>query len=71
MNDSIASMIEHKTVLLDEAVKAMLVDPDGFYVDGTFGRGGHCAQLLSCLSERGQVIAIDKDPQAITAGIEI
>lgn len=70
MNDSIASMIEHKTVLLDEAVKAMLVDPDGFYVDGTFGRGGHCAQLLSCLSERGQVIAIDKDPQAITAGIE-
>ena len=39
----------------------MVVDPDGFYVDGTFGRGGHTAELLSRLSVKGSVIAIDKD----------
>ena len=68
MNNSLDAMIEHKTVLLDEAVEAMLVDPSGLYVDGTFGRGGHSAELLSRLSDDGQVIAIDKDPQAISAG---
>ena len=68
MNNSLDAMIEHKTVLLDEAVEAMLVDPSGLYVDGTFGRGGHSAELLSRLSDEGQVIAIDKDPQAISAG---
>lgn len=68
MNNFLDAMIEHKTVLLDEAVEAMLVDPSGLYVDGTFGRGGHSAELLSRLSDDGQVIAIDKDPQAISAG---
>lgn len=68
MNNSLDAMIEHKTVLLDEAVEALLVDPSGLYVDGTFGRGGHSAELLSRLSDDGQVIAIDKDPQAISAG---
>ena len=68
MNNSLDAMIEHKTVLLDEAVEAMLVDPSGLYVDGTFGRGGHSAELLSRLSDDGRVIAIDKDPQAISAG---
>ena len=68
MNNSLDARIEHKTVLLDEAVEALLVDPSGLYVDGTFGRGGHSAELLSRLSDDGQVIAIDKDPQAISAG---
>jgi 16S rRNA (cytosine1402-N4)-methyltransferase len=63
-------MTQHTTVLLSEAVDALLVDPNGSYVDGTFGRGGHCAELLSRLSEKGSVIAIDKDPQAISAGLD-
>lgn len=63
-------MTQHTTVLLKEAVDALLVDPDGSYVDGTFGRGGHCSELLSRLSDKGSVIAIDKDPQAISAGLD-
>ena len=59
---------EHTTVLLHEAVDALVIDPDGFYVDGTFGRGGHTAELLSKLSDQGRVLAIDKDPQAIESG---
>ena len=59
---------QHTTVLLGEAVDALVIDPHGFYVDGTFGRGGHTAELLSRLSDRGRVLAIDKDPQAIEAG---
>ena len=63
-------MTQHTTVLLKEAVDALIVDPDGSYVDGTFGRGGHCSELLSRLSDKGSVIAIDKDPQAISAGLD-
>lgn len=59
---------EHTTVLLHEAVDALVVDPDGFYVDGTFGRGGHTTELLSKLSAEASVVAIDKDPQAIAEG---
>jgi len=59
---------EHTTVLLHEAVDALVVDPGGFYVDGTFGRGGHTAELLSKLSAEALVVAIDKDPQAIAEG---
>ncbi len=59
---------EHTTVLLQEAVDALVIDPNGFYVDGTFGRGGHTAELLARLSARASVVAIDKDPQAIAEG---
>lgn len=55
----------HITVLLDEAVRELVQDPDGFYIDGTFGRGGHSALVLEQLSETGQLMAIDKDPEAI------
>ena len=61
-------MAEHSTVLLQEAIDALVVDPDGLYVDGTFGRGGHTAELLSRLSVKGSVIAIDKDLDAIASG---
>lgn len=61
---------EHTTVLLEEAVEALVTDADGFYVDGTFGRGGHSAELLSKVSKNGIVLAIDKDPQAIESGRE-
>lgn len=56
---------KHITVLLDEAVKSLVQNPDGFYIDGTFGRGGHSALVLEQLSEQGQLMAIDKDPEAI------
>ena len=58
----------HTSVLLHEAIDALVTDPDGFYVDGTFGRGGHTAELLEQLSDMGSVLAIDKDPQAIAVG---
>lgn len=57
--------VEHATVLRDEAVAALVTDPNGFYVDGTFGRGGHSAAILERLSSGGRLLAIDKDPQAI------
>ena len=55
----------HDSVLLNEAVDALVVDPDGCYVDGTFGRGGHSRAILSRLSSKGRLLVIDKDPQAI------
>ncbi len=55
----------HATVLLDEAVEALLTTDDGFYVDGTFGRGGHSGRLLQRLSSGGSLLAIDRDAQAV------
>lgn len=57
----------HTTVLLNEAVEALWVQPDGFYIDGTFGRGGHSRLILQRLGAEGQLLAIDKDRQAIAA----
>jgi 16S rRNA (cytosine1402-N4)-methyltransferase len=59
---------DHFTVLLHETVEGCVVDPDGIYVDGTFGRGGHSELLLSKLSEQGRLFGIDKDPLAIATG---
>ncbi|WP_415897607.1 16S rRNA (cytosine(1402)-N(4))-methyltransferase RsmH [Neptuniibacter sp. QD57_21] len=56
---------KHITVLLNEAVEALVQDTSGFYVDGTFGRGGHSALVLDQLAEDGQLMGIDKDPTAI------
>ncbi|HPY39638.1 MAG TPA: 16S rRNA (cytosine(1402)-N(4))-methyltransferase RsmH [Thiolinea sp.] len=55
----------HTTVLLVEAVSALNIKPDGLYVDGTYGRGGHSAQILEQLNQEGRLLAIDKDPTAI------
>ena len=57
----------HISVLLDEAIQALAIDPDGVYIDCTFGRGGHSSQILSQLSPNGRLIAIDRDPTAIEA----
>ncbi len=59
------SDLTHKAVLLNEAVDALAIEPAGLYVDGTFGRGGHSQQILNQLGDSGQLIAFDKDPQAI------
>ena len=55
----------HVPVLRDEAVSALVTDPDGHYVDCTYGRGGHAAMILSQLSEKGRLLVIDKDTTAI------
>jgi len=57
----------HTTVLLHEAVDALVTLPDGIYVDGTFGRGGHTRELLSRLGPGARVIGIDRDPVAVAA----
>ncbi len=58
---------QHTTVLLGEAIDALVTTPDGIYVDGTFGRGGHSRALLARLSPRGRVVAIDRDLSAVEA----
>jgi len=63
-----SSFGQHVTVLLDEAVESLITDVNGFYVDGTFGRGGHSAKVLGGLSEGGRLLAIDKDEQAVAVG---
>jgi 16S rRNA (cytosine1402-N4)-methyltransferase len=55
----------HQTVLLREAVEALVTERDGCYVDGTFGRGGHSREILSELGEGGRLLAVDKDPEAL------
>src|SRR5690554_2918345 len=56
---------QHITVLLEEAVTALVHDASGIYVDGTFGRGGHSARILEQLAPAGQLLAIDKDLAAV------
>ncbi len=58
----------HVSVLLEEAIEALAPRPDGIYVDGTFGRGGHSRALLQRLGPQGRVIAFDRDPEAIAHG---
>ncbi|MEO8526891.1 MAG: 16S rRNA (cytosine(1402)-N(4))-methyltransferase RsmH [Caldimonas sp.] len=60
-----AAAAEHITVLLQEAVEALVTTPEGLYVDGTFGRGGHTRAILAQLAATGRLIAIDRDPQAV------
>lgn len=61
----------HITVMLHEAVQALAIRPDGVYVDGTFGRGGHSRLILSQLGEGGRLWVFDKDPRAIAAAQEL
>lgn len=55
----------HIPVLLNESINSLKIDPDGSYVDCTMGKGGHSAAILERLSERGRLIGIDRDPDAI------
>jgi 16S rRNA (cytosine1402-N4)-methyltransferase len=55
----------HRSVLLDSAVDLLVKDPEGVYVDGTFGRGGHSRLILEHLGTGGRLIGIDKDPEAL------
>ncbi|MBF0675448.1 16S rRNA (cytosine(1402)-N(4))-methyltransferase RsmH [Pseudomonas sp.] len=62
------STFRHITVLLEEAVAALAIQPDGCYLDGTFGRGGHSRLILQHLGAHGRLLGFDKDPQAIATG---
>ena len=59
------SSLQHTTVLLDEAVDALITDADATYIDATFGRGGHSKLILSKLNRSGRLVVFDKDPAAI------
>ena len=61
-------MDEHTPVLAAETLAALALEADGYYVDATFGRGGHTALVLQALGREGRVLALDRDPQAIAAG---
>ena len=63
--------LQHRTVLLDEAVEALVTRADGTYVDGTFGRGGHSRLVLEKLGTAGRLISFDKDPLAIATAQQI
>jgi 16S rRNA (cytosine1402-N4)-methyltransferase len=66
--------LQHRTVLLDEAVDALALDgarAGGLYIDGTFGRGGHSRLILSRLNAAGRLVAFDKDPQAIATAEQV
>lgn len=60
----------HISVLLKESVDALNINPDGIYVDGTLGGGGHSLEILKRLSESGKLIGIDRDTEAIKAAMQ-
>lgn len=69
--DQVVSPFRHTSVLLEGAVDTLIHNPDGVYLDGTFGRGGHSRLILSRLGEQGRLMAMDRDPQAIAAAAEV
>ncbi|SEQ92882.1 16S rRNA (cytosine1402-N4)-methyltransferase [Solimonas aquatica] len=60
-----ATVNSHKPVMLKEALAGLALRSDGFYLDGTFGRGGHSAAILEQLGPEGRLLALDQDPQAV------
>jgi 16S rRNA (cytosine1402-N4)-methyltransferase len=61
----------HVSVLLEEAVEALAVKPDGCYLDATFGRGGHSRRILTRLGPTGRLLALDRDPAAVAVARSI
>lgn len=62
---------QHVSVLLNESIDGLAIKPDGTYIDGTFGRGGHSRTILSRLGPDGRLFSIDRDPQAIAEANKI
>ena len=61
---------QHKSVLLEETVSSLNIKPDGIYVDGTLGGGGHSLEICKQLSDKGRLIGIDQDDAAIAAAAQ-
>ena len=67
MKEETPSAGPHVPVLLEAVLQGLNIRPDGCYVDGTFGRGGHSRAILRLLGSQGRLLAIDRDPQAVAA----
>lgn len=63
-------MPRHQPVLMREALDALALREGGWYVDGTYGRGGHSAAILARIDSQGRLLALDKDPEAVAHGRE-
>jgi 16S rRNA (cytosine1402-N4)-methyltransferase len=61
----VTQQYSHQPVLLKEVLAGLSIQPDGIYVDGTFGRGGHAGAILAMLGPEGKLLAMDKDPEAV------
>ncbi len=57
--------LEHAPVMHDEVIAGLAIRPDGHYVDGTYGRGGHAGSILQALGDEGRLIVMDRDPEAV------
>jgi len=66
-----AGQFEHQPVMLDEVLEMLPTRADGFYVDATFGRGGHSRALLSALGPDARLVGIDQDPEAVAIGEQL
>ena len=64
-------MSKHIPVMLHESIKALDIIPNGFYIDCTFGRGGHSKEILKKLNDDGRLLALDKDLEAVKEGEKI
>ena len=64
-------MSKHIPVMLHEAINALDIISNGFYIDCTFGRGGHSKEILKKLNEDGRLLALDKDLEAVKEGKNI
>ena len=62
-------MSEHQPVLVDAVVDGLALVEDGWYVDGTYGRGGHSTEILARIGRHGRLLALDKDPEAVADGL--
>ena len=58
------NVLSHAPVLLEQAIAALAIKKNGFYVDATFGRGSHTRAILQKLEENGRILVMDRDPQA-------
>jgi 16S rRNA (cytosine1402-N4)-methyltransferase len=63
--------MSHAPVLLDEALVGLAVRPDGYYLDATFGRGGHARAILMKLGPTGRLCAVDRDPEAVASAQQV
>ena len=55
----------HKSVMLKECIEGLNIKPEGIYVDGTMGGAGHSKEIVKRISEKGLLVGIDRDEEAI------